>query len=149
MHALDAFLDVDHTGTKRRYPPPTEENKKADTGFMERMRQYMAGKHRAYLADLSSIQLPIRELAKENAMLREAFDTATLTLKKLRDMHIRVATLYIVSMSHTAPPEGSELILTPRKGPVKGTGGNDLSSLLKAGRDATNRTMLGGRHASG
>lgn len=147
MHALDAFLDVDHTATKKRCPPPSEDNKKADTGFMERMRQYMAGKHREYLTDLASIPFPIRELAKQNAILREAFDTTTLTLKKLRDIHIRVATLYVVTQSHTTPPEGNEMIRAP-KGPVKGTGGNDLASLLKAGRDATYRTMLGGRQGS-
>lgn len=145
MHALDAFLDVDHTATKKRYPPPSVDNKKADTGFMERMRQYMAGKHRAYLLDLSAIPTPVRELAKENAVLRDAFNAATLSLKKLRDIHIQIATYYIISMSRTTPPEGQEPTSSkPRQERAKGTGGTDLASLLKAGRDATNRTMLSG-----
>ena len=37
MHALDVWLDIDHKLAKRRHPPPTEENKKADLGFMDRM----------------------------------------------------------------------------------------------------------------
>lgn len=37
MHALDIWLDVDHKLRQRRAPAPSESNKKADKGFMERM----------------------------------------------------------------------------------------------------------------
>jgi indoleamine 2,3-dioxygenase len=36
MHALDAFLDVDHTLTKPRKVAPSEQNKRADHSFMKR-----------------------------------------------------------------------------------------------------------------
>lgn len=38
MHALDIFLDVDHKLEKRRQPVPSPGNKKAEHGFMHRMR---------------------------------------------------------------------------------------------------------------
>jgi indoleamine 2,3-dioxygenase len=76
---------------------------------------------------------------------------------------MRVACLYIVSMSRSAPKPGcpvGQMMLKmqaegaidaskldmecPRqRGPVRGTGGNELSLLLKACRDATTRTLLG------
>jgi len=43
MHALDIFLDIDHKLKDRRSPAPSANNKKADLGFMERMRLYMPG----------------------------------------------------------------------------------------------------------
>ncbi|KAA1469387.1 Indoleamine 2,3-dioxygenase [Dentipellis sp. KUC8613] len=148
MHALDVFLNVDHKLQQKRCPAPSESNKRADKGFMERMRQYMPGKHRQFLLDLSSIPTSIRDLAKDTALMREPFDGAVLALKKFRDVHIRIACLYIVSMSNSEKPGGTssdqeEDSGSKRKGgPVRGTGGNELSVLLKAGRDATNRTML-------
>lgn len=153
MHALDIFLDIDHKLKDRRYPTPSQDNKKADLGFMERMRLYMPGKHRDYLSYLSSTSRPIRDLARQTPALREPYDNAVMALKKLRDMHIRVACLYIVSMSRSAPPVGSgcpvstmmaklEKEKAEGKGPARGTGGNELSILLKAGRDATRRALL-------
>lgn len=37
MHTLDVWLDIDHKLAKKRYPAPTDDNKKADKGFMDRM----------------------------------------------------------------------------------------------------------------
>jgi indoleamine 2,3-dioxygenase len=37
MHALDVWLDIDHKLSQRRYPAPSDDNKRADTGFMQRM----------------------------------------------------------------------------------------------------------------
>lgn len=153
MHALDIFLDIDHKLRQRRYPAPTAENKKANQGFMERMRRYMPGEHRAYLAHLASTPRPIRELAQRTPALRDAYDGAVLSLKRLRDLHIRIVTLYIVTMSRSIPDARSgcpasamlarlEANRAAGKGPVRGTGGNELSMLLKAGRDATRRAVL-------
>ena len=153
MHALDIFLDIDHKLRERRSPAPSPANKKANTGFMERMRLYMPGKHRDYLNHLASTSRPIRQLAKETRELREPYDAAVMALKKLRDMHMRIATLYIVSMSRSSPPVGcgcpvaammakQEKEAAEGKGPARGTGGNELSALLKAGRDATRRAVL-------
>ncbi|KAJ2934897.1 hypothetical protein H1R20_g2146, partial [Candolleomyces eurysporus] len=152
MHALDIFLDIDHKLEQRRYPAPSSENKRADHGFMDRMRRYMPGKHRDYL-DLLSVSRSIRELAQETPALRDPYDNAVMALKSLRDHHIRIACLYIVTMSRSIPgsrggcPVSAMLdrLQASRvagNGPVRGTGGNELSVLLKAGRDATLRARL-------
>ncbi|KAF9469220.1 Indoleamine 2,3-dioxygenase [Collybia nuda] len=152
MHALDIFLDIDHTLRQRRYPAPTESNKRADHGFMARMRRYMPGRHREYLAYLAANPKPVRDLAQRIPTLREPYNTAVLALKRLRDQHMKIACLYVVTMSRSTPTRGGcpvsammERLETARasgKGPVRGTGGNELSLLLKAGRDATRRAVL-------
>ncbi|KAG2020006.1 tryptophan 2,3-dioxygenase [Coprinopsis cinerea AmutBmut pab1-1] len=152
MHALDIFLNIDHKLQERRYPAPSPENKRADHGFMERMRRYMPGQHREFLNVLSTSR-SIRQLAQSTPALRDAYDTAVTALKRLRDTHIRIACLYVVTMSRSTPgsrggcPAAAmiERLHANRlagKGPVRGTGGNELSILLKAGRDATRRAVL-------
>jgi indoleamine 2,3-dioxygenase len=153
MHALDIFLDVDHKLERRRVPAPSEENKRADTGFMERMRRYMPGKHRDYLNRLAASPRPLRDLAQQTPQLRELYNTAVMALKKLRDLHMRIATIYIVTMARSTPsaPPGCPVSAMLAKMeaerivasvPARGTGGNELSLLLKAGRDATRRTVV-------
>ncbi|KAF8965200.1 Indoleamine 2,3-dioxygenase [Flammula alnicola] len=153
MHALDVFLDVDHKLRQRRYPAPSPENKRADHGFMERMRRYMPGKHQEYLNNLSAFPRSVREVAQSTPALREPYDAAVTALKRLRDSHIRIACLYVVSMSRSTPgarggcPASAmidrlQAARLAGKGPVRGTGGNELSLLLKAGRDATRRAIL-------
>ncbi|KAJ7137775.1 Indoleamine 2,3-dioxygenase [Mycena epipterygia] len=154
MHALDIFLDVDHKLRQRRYPAPSDGNKRiAGNGFMDRMRRYMPGKHREYLASLAATPRSIRDLAQQTPALREPYDGVVMALKKLRDLHMRIACLYVVTMSRSTPnayagcPVASmmERLQSSRaagNGPARGTGGNELSLLLKAGRDATRRTLL-------
>ena len=152
MHALDIFLDIDHKLRQRRYPAPSPENKRADQGFMERMRRYMPGRHQEYLARLSLSSPSIRELAQSTLALREPYNMAVRALRRLRDSHIRIACLYVVTMSRSTPGKAGcpasamiNRIQAARncgKGPVRGTGGNQLSLLLKAGRDATKRATL-------
>ncbi|PPQ98803.1 hypothetical protein CVT24_003357 [Panaeolus cyanescens] len=153
MHALDIFLDVDHKLRQRRFPAPSAENKRADHGFMERMRRYMPGKHQEYLKHLAASPTSIRELAQSTPALREPYDNAVMALKRLRDNHIRIACLYVVTMSRSTPGAkggcpASAMIDRLRaarmagNGPVRGTGGNELALLLKAGRDATRRAIL-------
>ncbi|KAI9466059.1 Indoleamine 2,3-dioxygenase [Lactarius psammicola] len=148
MHAIDVFLDVDHQLHQKRSPAPSEENKRADRGFMERMRRYMPGDHQAFLRDLAALRVSIRTRAKTSPLLRESYDLAVLALKKFRDAHMRIACLYVISMANTTPPgtpeEGSER-QRAQQGPRQGTGGSHISSLLKAGRDATDRALLGRR----
>jgi indoleamine 2,3-dioxygenase len=149
MHALDIFLDVDHKLERRRAPVPSEENKRADVGFMERMRRYMPGMHRDYLNSLASSPRPLRDLAQRTPQLREPYNTAVMALKKLRDLHMRIAIMYIVTMARSIPsaPAGCPVSamlakIEAERGPVRGTGGNELSLLLKAGRDATRRAVV-------
>lgn len=146
MQALDIFLDVDHKHHQRKNNP------KADVGFMERMRRYMPGRHRNFLARLAATPRPLRDLALQTPMLQEPYDSVVRSLKKFRDMHMRIACRYIVTMSRSNPPGRAgcpvsammqKMGRTPGTGePVRGTGGNELCALLKAGRDATRRTLL-------
>ncbi|KAI0032816.1 Indoleamine 2,3-dioxygenase [Vararia minispora EC-137] len=149
MHAIDVFLDVDHKQQQRRSTPATEANKKADKNFMERMWRYMPGVHHQYLKDLRDFQTPIRSLARESPLLRDAYDKAVLSLKEFRDAHLQVATLYVISMARTAPPgtseEAEERASFSAKGPSRGTGGMVLATQLKSGRDSTTRTLLGSK----
>ncbi|KAG6851295.1 hypothetical protein H0H93_011731 [Arthromyces matolae] len=146
MHALDLFLDIDHKLREKRQPAPTARNKEADLGFMERMRRYMPGKHREYLNFLAGTPKSIRGLAQTTPMLREPYDNTVIALKRLRDEHLKIACLYIVSMSRSSARAGCPVSAMMAKleagGPVRGTGGNELSVLLKAGRDATRRAVL-------
>ncbi|KAJ4475700.1 Indoleamine 2,3-dioxygenase [Lentinula aciculospora] len=157
MHALDLFLDIDHKLQTKRYPAPSAENRSADRGFMDRMRQYMLGEHRAYLEQLKKSPRSIRELAQGTPILREPYNNAVKALKKLRSLHMRIACLYVINMSKTENPRsvcpavammerqsmkmeaGSR---TEKREPIRGTGGTDLVTLLKAGRDATSRAAL-------
>ncbi|KAI6045606.1 Indoleamine 2,3-dioxygenase [Pisolithus marmoratus] len=150
MHAIDLFLDIDHKLQQRRYPAPSQENKRADHGFMDRMRRYMPGGHRKYLEWIAKSPRPVRSVAQDTPVIREHYNAAVSALRKLRDLHIRVACLYVVSMSHTRPPPTCPVSAVlrrmereaARQGPATGTGGNELSVLLKAGRDATTRAVL-------
>jgi len=153
-HALDVFLDVDHQLAKPRLPVPSAQNRRADHTFMMRMRKYMPGKHQDFLLHLASHRRPIRELARHTPELQKPYDSAVLALKRFRDQHMRIACLYIVSMSRSAAanqsgcPTGAMMDTLQREDglrrPVRGTGGNELSCLLKASRDATTRTVLAG-----
>ncbi|KAJ3740574.1 Indoleamine 2,3-dioxygenase [Lentinula detonsa] len=157
MHALDLFLDIDHKLQTKRHPAPSAENKKADRGFMDRMRQYMLGRHRAYLEQLEKSPHSIRELAQRTPILREPYNNAVKALKTLRTLHMRIACLYVINMSKTENPrsvcpaaammerQASAMEAGARaekREPIRGTGGTDLVTLLKAGRDATSRAGL-------
>ncbi|KAI8989732.1 Indoleamine 2,3-dioxygenase [Trametes punicea] len=142
MHALDIFLDVDHALKQARQPSPSSENRRADTRFMEKMRRYMPAEHRTYLAALSNRSL--RQIVERTPALRGPYNAAVDALKRFRDGHIRIGTLYIISQARSTPPAsmGGLEAFPQREELSKGTGGNPVATLLKAGRDATQRTIL-------
>ncbi|KAK7694059.1 hypothetical protein QCA50_003635 [Cerrena zonata] len=144
MHALDIFLDVDHKLVHHRTPAPSEANKKADRGFMERMRRYMTAAHRDYLTRIGSVPRTVRQVAEATPSLREPYNAVVSSLKQLRDVHMQIATLYIITQRRTAPPASAGIVVVEQaaEGSPIGTGGNEVASLLKAGRDATRRTLL-------
>ncbi|TDL24922.1 Indoleamine 2,3-dioxygenase [Rickenella mellea] len=149
MHALDVWLDIDHKLSQKRAPPPSDSNRQADRGFMQRMRRYMPGVHQDYLRHLAQSPRPLRELARQTPALREPYNSAVMALKKLRDGHLKIACLYIITMSRSSRcpatammQKAQETLKATRNGPVRGTGGTEVSTLLKAGRDATRRAVL-------
>jgi len=136
IHSLDVFLGVDHTGTAP--PPSTSGNTPSsrDSTFLARQQQYMPRLHRAFLQNLASSH-SLRQFVSSNSHnkeLSQAYDSAVLSLKKFRDSHIRIATLYIVNQ---AARHG------PVDGPVRGTGGTALVPFLKEARDNTTKTLVG------
>ncbi|KAG8745610.1 hypothetical protein FRC10_007501 [Ceratobasidium sp. 414] len=163
MHSLDVFLDVDHKLEKPRFPAPSEQNKKADRTFMQRMQRYMPGRHQQFLNVLGSSSNPLREVVVRTPALHDSYDSCIKALKGFRDAHMRIACLYVVSMSRSEAAQeaarkagcpvaamfdtmrqNGELSAPPvtERKVVRGTGGNELSNLLKACRDATTRALV-------
>lgn len=140
MHAIDAFLEVDHR--QLRCPIPSVRKQHGDLDFMDRMRRYMPGSHRDFLRRIDDTPVTIKTVAMERSSLREAYNDAVRALKRLRDIHIRIACLYIVSMARSQPSDGLRRRETGGLDGARGTGGNHVASLLKAGRDATQRAIL-------
>ncbi len=118
IHAFDVFLMVDHRakeeanegagdGGDAAAPPPSSE----DT-FMERMKAYMPHPHRAFLNHLADAPHPIRGLVLRHAARRpdlaHAYDEALAALKRLRDKHMRVVSLYIVQQARR--PASAEMV---------------------------------------
>ncbi|KIK66532.1 hypothetical protein GYMLUDRAFT_157717 [Collybiopsis luxurians FD-317 M1] len=152
MHALDLFLDIDHAVVGASSTKVV--NKQPDSGFMERMRFYMFGKHRAYLKHLQKLPHPVRERAKHTPALQKPYNDAIVALKRLRGLHMRIAVLYIVNMAratssqsnHPVAEQQHDFMLQSdeheRMEPVRGSGGSNLTVLLRAGVDATSRATL-------
>lgn len=140
IHAIDAFLGIDHR--QLRCPMPSVQKQHGDSAFMDRMRRYMPGPHRDFLDHLDDIPVTIKQVATERSYLKEAYSDVVRALKRLRDIHIRVACLYIISMARTQPPDGLRRREAQGLDGSRGTGGNHVASLLKAGRDATRRAVL-------
>jgi indoleamine 2,3-dioxygenase len=133
MHTLDVFLDIDHRHARSR-----EIGTPISGGFMDRMRRYMPRTQREFLERLALDPRPIREYARASPLLREPYNKVVKELARLRDLHIRVATLYIVTQSKS----GARCPFAFRTAPSKGTGGNHVAQLLKASRDATKAAVL-------
>ncbi|EMD34662.1 hypothetical protein CERSUDRAFT_158219 [Gelatoporia subvermispora B] len=102
MHALDIFLDIDHKLDAER----SGRSLQADLSLVERIRQYMPGKHREYLEHMTSIRPTVRDVAQSIPTLVEPYNEAVLALKALRDLHIRTVTLYVASQSRSTPSAG-------------------------------------------
>ncbi|KZW00753.1 Indoleamine 2,3-dioxygenase [Exidia glandulosa HHB12029] len=129
VHALDIFL-----GTPNTLSP-----------FLSKMEYYMPRHHRAFLRHLRAMpaQTTLSALVRApgtNDTVKMAFNESVLALKRFRDMHIRIATLYIVNQArrpHPSPAEGDGQV-----DKVKGTGGTELVPFLKGIRDNTARTVV-------
>jgi indoleamine 2,3-dioxygenase len=159
-----------HQQQQQQQPQSQQPQQLPNGEFMNRMRLYMPGSHQAFLEQLTKYtheqaeRRSIRKLAAQYPhKLLSPYNEAVLALKQFRDAHIRIACLYVVSMSRKAHgvPHGIPLAgagagaeqgmpsMCPmmrqrqrQSEPVRGTGGNELSLLLKSCRDATSRTLL-------
>ena len=164
IHALDIFLGVDHTPSRRPGHPTTANDQapsapasvpahansasKPTKGFLDRMLVYMPRHHRAFMNHLKDTPRPIRTLVSlhatgnnsEPSLLANAYDAAVLALKGLRDAHIRIATLYIINQMPRTDTSHAQAVASAAT--AKGTGGSDLVPFLKGSRDDTTRALL-------
>ncbi|SCV72380.1 BQ2448_3917 [Microbotryum intermedium] len=157
-------------------PPPNAQAKGlSDDTFMMRMSTYMPGHHRAFLAHLASLhhtseageasiaeKLPsVRDLViRHPQQLQESYDRAVLSMKKFRDEHMKLATVYIVTQAKREP--GRQTVFwqewedkriekerlrqeeaRDKRVVLKGTGGTDLVVFLKMCRKRTKEALLG------
>ncbi|KIJ52348.1 hypothetical protein M422DRAFT_25967 [Sphaerobolus stellatus SS14] len=158
IHVLDVFLGVDqfsHVHTGRADAPGTKKSAQTgepaqkETPFLERMKAYMPRHHRAFLNHLKASQRPLRNIVEAEPStaseeerevrkeLRTSYNESVTALKKFRDAHIKIATLYIINQARKSQP------LLGEDPPVaKGTGGTDLVPFLKGVRDKTASAVL-------
>jgi indoleamine 2,3-dioxygenase len=130
IHALDIFLGVDHYSN---LPSATEK------GFLARMQTYMSRHHRNFLHHLSVNPRPLRTLVltASNPALLEAYNAALQSLKKFRDAHMVIVTLYIVLPAKRARVAALQVDKEQDRAQLQGTGGTDLVNFLKGVRDRT------------
>ncbi|BGP05359.1 hypothetical protein JCM10049v2_001164 [Rhodotorula toruloides] len=150
----------------------------SDETFMQRMSHYMPGHHRAFLRHLESLHHPnpsapnapvlpsLRKLAKRHpAELGQAYDGAVAAMKRFRDQHMRLATVFIVQQARREPARESVhwaeweakrvkkeaekeerrrlgLVEGAKREAIAGTGGTDLVTFLKRCRERTVEALL-------
>ncbi|PQE28720.1 indoleamine 2,3-dioxygenase protein [Rutstroemia sp. NJR-2017a WRK4] len=150
----DAVLGVKHVPTRGmagKGPANGEVKKEAGSshGFLDEMRKYMPGPHRAFLNHISAVS-PIHTYISHSACdpeVTQAYNDAVETLTSFRDIHIQIVTRYIINPSRKATGKenaGLNLaVATTKKGgkEFRGTGGTQLIPFLKQSRDET-RDML-------
>ncbi|KAF8589343.1 Indoleamine 2,3-dioxygenase [Ramaria rubella] len=161
IHVLDIILGIDqfsHTDTGGTtsvpyFSPRALENK--ESSFLERMESYMPRHHRAFLTHLKSNPRPLRAIVmakgsptsteerKIRKDLKEAYNASVTAVKRFRDAHIRIATLYIVNQARRIhDPQGGQEIHKHSQERVHGTGGSDLVPFLRGVRDRTVAAIL-------
>lgn len=155
--------DADTTAAPPAAPPARSTNNEAS--FVQRMLQYMPLPHRTFLLHLSTHPTPLRPLviahAETHPQLAAAYDSALEALKRFREKHMRVVSLFIVQQARRRPTprirrllgeivneaededESVEPELEEKKGELRGTGGTPLFKFLKRCRDNTTRAMIG------
>ncbi|ORY31295.1 Indoleamine 2,3-dioxygenase [Naematelia encephala] len=178
IHAIDIFLTVDHSPTPEEdetslkldhepvtspsaTPSPSRSN---EATFVQRMLQYMPLPHRTFLLHLSTHPTPLRQLvvhsAQSHPQLAEAYDTALEALKRFRERHFRIVSVFIVQQARRQPSlrvrrllgtagedeeieQQEEAESAVALGEIRGTGGTPLFKFLRRCRDNTTKAMIG------
>ncbi|KAL4873083.1 hypothetical protein BDV12DRAFT_116434 [Aspergillus spectabilis] len=154
IQTFDIFLGVEHSATGN--PTKAEISKSqplAKNPYIQEMRNYMPGPHRRFLEMLTR-NSNVRAYAmgcKLDTPVRDAYNTAVMSLGAFRDKHIQIVTRYIIRAAKLPPPDNTPAQLniatttyTQMKGSgekvsegLSGTGGTDLIPFLKQTRDTT------------
>lgn len=123
IQALDIILGIKH-----------DHNEAGCTGFIHEMREYMPGPHRRFLEDLARkstlrsfvMQATITE--RRHSEVLEAYNDCVLGLTRFREIHLQIATRYIL-----IPSKASKCDFASKKG----TGGTEFLIFLRDVRDET------------
>ena len=156
---LSIVLDATPISTTGSQPPARPN----EATFVQRMLQYMPIQHRTFLLHLSTHPSPLRALVLDHASthprLAEAYDGALEALKRFREKHMRIVSIFIIQQARRRPSERVRKLLglvedeeEDKAGHVdiaelRGTGGSPLFKFLKRCRDNTTRVMV--RKAAG
>ncbi|OGM40712.1 indoleamine 2 [Aspergillus bombycis] len=155
IQTFDIFLGVEHIATGGMKTNDAVQPR-AKNGFMQEMRNYMPGTHRRFLEMLTRVS-NVRAYAlshKANSPIRDAYNTAVMSLGVFRDSHIQIVTRYIIMAAKTKPlsSDSTQVNLATSTtthmrdktekltGGIHGTGGTDLIPFLKQTRDTTKAT---------
>jgi len=143
---------------------PTRPAGNNEASFVQRMLQYMPLPHRTFLLHLSTHPTPLRPLviahAQSHPHLAAAYDSALEALKRFREKHMRVVSLFIVQQARRKPSprirrllgdevndeedeEETAVAKEAETGELRGTGGTPLFKFLKRCRDNTTKAMIG------
>lgn len=119
------------------------------------MRNYMPGPHRRFLEMLTQVSniRPYAMKHRSGSPVRDAYNTAVMTLGSFRDKHIQLVSRYIIMASKTRPIDNPQRRMETTniatattkaagtaeadKDVLYGTGGTDLIPFLRHTRDAT------------
>lgn len=149
IHAIDIFLTVDHADHAIVLDgEPVGSSKPNEATFLERMLQYMPAQHRAFLQHLARHPHPLRHLvvARQHDKLTTAYDHALEALKRFREKHMRIVSMFIVQQARRTPSPRIQAMgsVSAPVGELRGTGGSPLFKFLKRCRDNTTKAMIGG-----
>jgi indoleamine 2,3-dioxygenase len=143
---------------------PARPSTNNEASFVQRMLQYMPLAHRTFLLHLSTHPTPLRPLviahAQSHPQLAAAYDSTLEALKRFREKHMRVVSMFIVQQARRKPSPRIRRLLgqqvddnddgevvekeaSEQTGELRGTGGTPLFKFLKRCRDNTTKAMLG------
>ncbi|WWC58571.1 uncharacterized protein I303_101114 [Kwoniella dejecticola CBS 10117] len=170
-HPDQSKILVDSTPVSADSPPPAAtpahghghghgSAPKGEATFVQRMLQYMPLPHRSFILHLSTHPNPLRPLvvhyAHSHPALATAYDGALEALRRFREKHMRVVSLFIVQQARRQPSERvrkmtglaplTEEEMVEQKevdiNEIRGTGGSALFKFLKRCRDNTTKAMV-------
>ncbi|WVO17860.1 hypothetical protein L204_105558 [Cryptococcus depauperatus] len=123
----------------------------SEATFLQRMLAYMPLPHRTFLLHLSTHPTPLRPLviryATSHPALVQAYDGALEALRRFRERHMMVVSMFIVQQARRQPGPRIRALIGAEEhqvevGELRGTGGTALFKFLKRCRDNTTRAML-------
>ncbi|CAE6476346.1 unnamed protein product [Rhizoctonia solani] len=127
------------TNPDRGEVPKLQPQTDLDTSFIVRMRKYIPGNHQQFLLHLAHSNIRPHVAICSNIGVRRAYNDCVWAIKRFRDTHIKIVTLYVI---HPARSKVLVKDAEAESAPVRGTGGTSLVPLLKAYRNNTANTMF-------